>query len=42
MRERAAGRSSIGAIHSIYYMTKVLLALFVGMFRRPAVPVEDA
>jgi glycosyltransferase involved in cell wall biosynthesis len=39
MRERAAGRSSIGAVHSVYYMTKVLLALFVGLFRRH-VPVE--
>jgi glycosyltransferase involved in cell wall biosynthesis len=42
MRERAGGRSSIGAIHSIYYMIKVLLALFVGLFRRPVVTVEDA
>jgi glycosyltransferase involved in cell wall biosynthesis len=40
MRERAAGRSSIGAVHSVYYMTKVLLALFVGLFRRHVVPVE--
>jgi glycosyltransferase involved in cell wall biosynthesis len=42
MRERAGGRSSIGAIHSIYYMVKVLLALFVGLFRGPVVTVEDA
>jgi glycosyltransferase involved in cell wall biosynthesis len=41
MRERAAGRSSIGAVHSVYYMVKVLLALFVGMFRRNVVPLED-
>ena len=41
MRERAAGRSSIGAIHSVYYMVKVLLALFVGMFRRSVVPIEE-
>jgi glycosyltransferase involved in cell wall biosynthesis len=34
MRERAAGSSSIGAFRSVYYMAKVLLALFVGMFRR--------
>ena len=40
MRERAAGSSSIGAVHSVYYMVKVLLALFVGLFRRNAVPVE--
>lgn len=41
MRERAAGRSSINATRSMYYMTKVLLALFVGVFRRNAVPLED-
>ena len=40
MRERSAGRSSIGAFHSVYYMTKVLLALFVGLFRAYVVPVE--
>ena len=42
MRERAAGRSSIGAIHSVYYMAKVLLALFVGLFRRTVVPTEES
>ena len=41
MRERAAGRSSIGAFASVYYMTKVLLAIFVGVFRRNVVPLED-
>ena len=41
MRERRAGRSSIGAVSSVYYMVKVLLALFVGMFRRYAVPSEE-
>jgi glycosyltransferase involved in cell wall biosynthesis len=41
MRERAGGRSSITALRSIYYMVKVLLALFVGMFRKYAVPQED-
>ena len=41
MRERAAGRSSIGAFASVYYMTKVLLAIFVGLFRRNVVPLED-
>jgi hypothetical protein len=35
MRERAAGRSSITAFRSVYYMVKVSLALFVGLFRRP-------
>jgi len=42
MRERGGGRSSIGSLHSIYYMIKVLLALFVDLFRRPATPLADA
>jgi hypothetical protein len=42
MRERAHGRSSITALRSIYYMVKVLTALFVGLFRRSVVPVEEA
>jgi len=42
MREREHGRSSITAFRSIYYMAKVLLALFVGLFRRSVVPAEDA
>ena len=42
MRMRAHGRSSIGALASVYYMAKVLLALFVGLFRRNVVPLEDA
>ena len=42
MRERGGGRSSITALHSIYYMLKVLLALFVDLFRRPAAPLEEA
>lgn len=41
MRPRAAGRSSIRALSSAYYMVKVLLALFVGSFRRYVVPLED-
>jgi hypothetical protein len=41
MRERAAGRSSIGALHSVYYMAKVLLALLVGVFRRNVTPLEE-
>ena len=40
MREREHGQSSITALRSIYYMAKVLLALFVGLFRRSVVPVE--
>jgi glycosyltransferase involved in cell wall biosynthesis len=35
MRTRAAGRSSITAGRSVYYMTKVLVAIFVGLFREP-------
>jgi hypothetical protein len=38
MRERGGGRSSITAARSVYYMLKVLLALFVGLFRRDVVP----
>jgi glycosyltransferase involved in cell wall biosynthesis len=41
MRERAAGRSSIGALASVYYMVKVLLALLVGLFRKNVTPLED-
>jgi glycosyltransferase involved in cell wall biosynthesis len=37
MRHRTAGRSSITAFRSLYYMGKVSLALFVGLLRpRPA------
>ena len=42
MRQRVAGRSSIDFFHSVYFMAKVLLALFVGLFRRDVVPLEDA
>jgi glycosyltransferase involved in cell wall biosynthesis len=41
MRVREHGRSSIGAVASVYYMAKVLLALFVGLFRRDVVPLEE-
>jgi glycosyltransferase involved in cell wall biosynthesis len=40
MREREHGRSSINALRSIYYVLKVTLALFVGIFRRGGVPLE--
>src|SRR5919198_4492072 len=40
MREREHGRSSITAARSVYYMAKVLLAIFVGSFRRTIVPRE--
>ena len=42
MRERGGGRSSITALRSVYYMIKVLLAIFVGLFRRNVVPQEEA
>ncbi|HLY95061.1 MAG TPA: glycosyltransferase family 2 protein [Gaiellaceae bacterium] len=41
MRERGGGRSSITALRSIYYMVKVLLAIFVGLFRRNVAPQEE-
>jgi glycosyltransferase involved in cell wall biosynthesis len=42
MRARTAGVSSINASRSIYYMIKVLLAIFVGLLRaRPAVEPGD-
>jgi glycosyltransferase involved in cell wall biosynthesis len=41
MRLRGAGESSITFWRSGYYMLKVLLALFVGLFRRYPTPMED-
>jgi len=41
MREREHGRSSINALRSVYYVVKVTLALFVGMFRRSVVSIEE-
>ncbi len=34
MRERSGGRSSITAIRSVYYMTKVLLAVFIDLLKK--------
>ena len=42
MREREHGRSSISSLGSVYYMVKVLLAIFVDLFRRDVSPLEDA
>jgi len=43
MLERGGGRSSIGSGKSVYYMIKVLLAIFVGLVRkRPVVDPGDA
>jgi glycosyltransferase involved in cell wall biosynthesis len=41
MRNRAAGRSSITALGSFYYMIKVTLALLVSIFRRYPPIVEE-
>lgn len=41
MRQRAAGRSSITAPRSLYYMVKVSLALFISLFRRYPPVVEE-
>jgi glycosyltransferase involved in cell wall biosynthesis len=41
MRVRVSGRSSITALRSVYYMIKVLLALFIGLFRRYSTPLEE-
>jgi glycosyltransferase involved in cell wall biosynthesis len=43
MRPRLTGSSAISSTQSIYYMVKVLLAVFVGLFRtRPASEPVDA
>ncbi|HEY7196342.1 MAG TPA: glycosyltransferase family 2 protein [Gaiellaceae bacterium] len=42
MRERAGGRSSIGRLAGPYYVVKVLVAVLVGLLRRPALPGETA
>jgi glycosyltransferase involved in cell wall biosynthesis len=41
MRPRALGRSSITAPRSLYYLVKVMLAIFIGLFRRDVIPRED-
>jgi glycosyltransferase involved in cell wall biosynthesis len=40
MRARLGGVSSINASRSLYYMVKVLLAIFVGLFRSRPVPMR--
>jgi glycosyltransferase involved in cell wall biosynthesis len=40
MRERLAGTSSHGVLKSTYFLAKVLVALFVALFRRHAMPGE--
>jgi glycosyltransferase involved in cell wall biosynthesis len=41
MRTRASGHSSITLFSSIYYVIKVSLALFIGLFRRYSTPQEE-
>ena len=41
MRQRAAGQSSITTLRSFYYVAKVLLALFVGLFPRQPLVIDD-
>jgi glycosyltransferase involved in cell wall biosynthesis len=41
MRVRSHGSSSIGALASVYYMLKVLLAIFIDLFRREVVTAGD-
>ena len=41
MNARGYGRSSIDYPRSAYYMAKVLLALFIGLFRRRPTPAEE-
>jgi glycosyltransferase involved in cell wall biosynthesis len=41
MRERVRGTSSIGAINSVYYMIKVVIANLIAFSRRPVVKEDD-
>jgi glycosyltransferase involved in cell wall biosynthesis len=41
MRVRETGNSSITTLRAAYYMIKVLLALFIGLFRRYPTPKEE-
>jgi glycosyltransferase involved in cell wall biosynthesis len=41
MRERELGRSSLTIPRSLFYTAKVLLAVFVSLFRRPALRLEE-
>jgi len=42
MRVRETGSSSITTLRSGYYMIKVLLALFIGLFRRYPTTLEES
>jgi glycosyltransferase involved in cell wall biosynthesis len=41
MRQRAGGKSSITTFRSFYYVVKVLLALFVGLFPRNPLVIDE-
>lgn len=41
MRERELGRTSLTVPLSLFYTAKVLLAVFVSLFRRPAIRLEE-
>jgi glycosyltransferase involved in cell wall biosynthesis len=41
MRERTSGRSSLTTPISLYYTAKVIIAVFISMFRRKAVQLEE-
>jgi glycosyltransferase involved in cell wall biosynthesis len=41
MRERELGRSSLTIPLSLFYSAKVLVAVFVSLFRRPAIRLEE-
>ena len=41
MNARGFGKSSIDYPRSAYYMAKVLLALFIGLFRRRPTPIDE-
>ena len=41
MRPRLTGTSAISSTQSVYYMIKVLLAIFVGLFRARPEPRTD-
>jgi glycosyltransferase involved in cell wall biosynthesis len=42
MRDRVGGRSSLAGLTGPYYVVKVLVAVLVGLLRRPAAPAEAA
>jgi glycosyltransferase involved in cell wall biosynthesis len=41
MRERTSGRSSLTTSISLYYTVKVVIAVFISLFRRKAVQLEE-